>query len=157
MIWRYMSTEKLVLFIVQFSCSVMSNSLRPHGPQHNRPPCPSPTPRVYSNSCPLSQWCHPTTSSFVILFSSRLQSSLASGSFQMTQFFTSDGQSTGVSALASVLPMDIQDWFSYDWLVASPCSPKDFLESSPTPQFKNINSSAHSFLYSPTLTYIRDY
>ena len=89
----------------------MSNSLQPHGLQHARPPCPSPTPRVYSNSCPLSRWYHPTISSSVIPFSSWLQSCLASGSFPMSQFFTSGGQSIGVSALASVLPMNIQDWF----------------------------------------------
>ena len=76
-----------------------------------QPPCPSPTPRVYSNSCPLSRWCHPTTASSVIPFSSHLQSFPASGSFQMSQFFTSGGQSVGVSASASVLPMNIQDWF----------------------------------------------
>ena len=89
----------------------MSDSLWPHGLQHARPPCPSPTPRVYSNSCPLSQWCHPTISSFVIPFSSCLQSLPASGSFQMSQFFTSGGQSIGVSASASVHPMNIQGWF----------------------------------------------
>ena len=97
--------------LVQFSHSVMSDSLRPHGLQHARPPCPSTTPRVYSNSCPLSQWCNPTISSFVITFSSCLQSFPASGSFQMSQLFTSGGQSIGVSASASVLPMNIQDWF----------------------------------------------
>ena len=96
---------------VQFSRSVASNSLRPHGLQHARPPCPSPTPRVYSNSCPLSQWCHPTISSSVVPFSFHLQSFPTSGSFQMRQFFESGGQSTGVSASASVLPMNIQDWF----------------------------------------------
>ena len=99
------------LHSVQFSLSVASNSLQPHGLQHARPPCPSPTPGVYSNSCPLSRWCHPTTSSSVIPFSSHLQSFPASGSFQMNQFFTSGGQSIGVSASASVLPMNIQDWF----------------------------------------------
>ena len=95
---------------VQFSCSFMSNSLRPHGLQRNRPPCPSPTPRVYSNSCPLSWWCHPTISSSVVPFS-RLQSLPASGSFQMSQFCASGGQSIGVSASTSVLPMNIEDWF----------------------------------------------
>ena len=100
---------------VQFSCSVMSDSLRPHGLQHARLPCPSPTPRAYSNSCPLSRWCHPTISSSVIPFSSRFQSFPTSGSFQMSQFFASGGQSTGVSALASVLPMNIQDWFPLGW------------------------------------------
>ena len=100
---------------VQFSCSVMSNSLRLHGLQHSRPPCPSPTPGVYSNSCPLSQWCHPTISSSVVPFSSCLQSFPASGSFPMSQFFTSGGQSIGVSASTSVLPMNIQDWFTLEW------------------------------------------
>ena len=100
---------------VQFSCSVMSNSLRPHGLQHARLPCPSPTLGVYSNSCPFSQWCHPTISSSLIPFSSCLQSFPASGSFPMSQFFASGGWSTGVSALASVLPMNIQDWFPLGW------------------------------------------
>ena len=95
---------------VQFSLSVISDSLRPHGLQHTRPPCPSPTPRVYSNSCALSQWCHPTISSSVIPFSSCLQSFSASGSFQMSQFFASGGQSIGVSASASVLPVNTQDF-----------------------------------------------
>ena len=100
---------------LQFSCSVMSNSLRPHGLQHARLPCPSPTPRAYSNSCPLSQWCHPTISSSVIPFSSCLQSFPASGSFPVSQFFASGGQSIGVSALASVLLMNIQGWFPLGW------------------------------------------
>ena len=89
----------------------MSDSLQPHELQHARPPCPSPTPRVYSNSCPLSRWCHPTISSSVIPFSSHLQSFPASGPFQMSQLFASGVQSIGVSDLASVLPMNIQDWF----------------------------------------------
>ena len=88
-------------------------TLQPNGPQHARPPCPSPTPRAYSNSCPLSRWCHPTISSSVISFSSCLQSCPASGSFPVSQFFTSDGQSIGVSALVSVLPVNIQDWFPW--------------------------------------------
>ena len=100
---------------VQFSCSVMSDSLWLHGLQHTRPPCPSPTPRVYPNSCPLSRWCHSTISSSVIPFSSCLQSFPASGSFQMSQFFTSGGQSIGVSASASLLPMNIQDWLPLGW------------------------------------------
>ena len=102
-------------YSVQFSPSVVSNSLTPHGPQHARLLCPSPTPRAYSNSCPLSRWCHPTISSSVIPFSCHLQSLLASRSFQMSQFFTSGGQSIGVSASASVLPMNIQDWFPLGW------------------------------------------
>ena len=96
---------------VQFSRSVMSNSLRPHGLQHTRLPCTSPTSGVYSNSCPLSQWCHTTIWSSVVPFSSCLQSFPTSGSFQTSQFFTSGGQSIGVSASASVFPMNIQDWF----------------------------------------------
>ena len=96
---------------VQFSHAVMSDSLRPHGLQHTRPNCPSPISRACSNSCPLSQWCHPTISSFVVPFSSCFQSSPASGSFPMSQFFASGSQSTGVSALASVFPMNIQGWF----------------------------------------------
>ena len=97
------------------SVTVISDSLRPHGLQHTRLPCPSPTPEAYSNSCPLSQWCHPTISSSVIPFSSRLQSFPASGSFLVSQFFTSGGQIIRVSASASVLPMNIQDWFPLGW------------------------------------------
>ena len=100
---------------VQFSHSVMSDSLWPHGLQHGRPPCPSPTLGAYSNSCLLSRWCHQTISSSVIPFSSCLQSCPASRSFQMSQFFTSGGQSIGVSASASVLPINIQDWFPLGW------------------------------------------
>ena len=104
------------LFVLsQFSRSGVSDSLHTHGLQHARPPCPSPTPGVYSNSCPLSPWCHPTISSSVVPFSSCLQSFPASGSFQMSQFFASGGQSIGVSASASVLPMYIQDWFPLGW------------------------------------------
>ena len=100
---------------VQFSRSVASDSLQPQGLQHGRPPCPSPTPRVYSNSCPSSRWCHPTISSSVVPFSSCSQSFPASGSFQMSQLFTSGSQSIGVSASAPVLPMNIQDWFPLGW------------------------------------------
>ena len=99
----------------QFSRSVVSNFLRLHGLQHARPPCPSPTPGVYSDSCPLSQWCHPTISSSVIPFSSHPQSFPASGSFQMSQLFTSSGQSVGVLASASVLPMNIEDLLPLRW------------------------------------------
>ena len=98
---------------VQFSHSIVSDSLRPHGLQHVQLPCPSSTPRAYSNWCPLSWWCHPTGSSSVVPFSSRLQS--FPGSFQMSQFFLSGGQSIGISASASVLPMNIQDWFPLGW------------------------------------------
>ena len=114
-LWTFQRTPFfLFLSSVQFSHSVMSDSVQPHGLQHTRPPCPSSTPRVYSNSCPLSQWCHPAISSSVIPFS-HLQSFPASGSFQMSQFFTSGGQSIGVSASASVLPMNIQGWFPLEW------------------------------------------
>ena len=125
-------------------------------PQFSLVPCPSPTPGAYSNSCPLSQWCHPTTSSSVVPFSSRLQSSPASGSFPMSQFFTSGGQSIGASASASVLSVNIQVQFPLNSLAGSPCSPRDSQESSPTPQFKSINPLVLSFLYSPTLTSIHE-
>ena len=98
---------------VQVSCLVVSSSLWPHGLQHARLPCPSPTPRACSDSCPSSWWCYPTISSFVIPFSSRFQFFPASGSFLVSQFFESDGQSIGASASASVLPMNIQDWFPF--------------------------------------------
>ena len=101
---------------VQFSHSVVSSSLWPHGLQHTRLPCPYPTPGVYSNSCPLSQWCHPTISSSVVLFSSHLKPFPASGPFQMSQFITSGGQNSGGSASASVLPRNIQDWFPWGLL-----------------------------------------
>ena len=138
----------------------MSNSLWPHGLQHARLPCPPPTPRACSNSCPLSQWCHPAISSSVIPFSSCLQSFPASGSFQMSQLFASGGQSTGVSASASVLSMNIQDRFPLGltgWISSQPVPPRDSQESSPTPHFKSISSSELSFLYSPTLTSIHDH
>ena len=100
---------------VQFSHSVVSDSLWPHELQHARPPCPSPTPGVYSNSCPSSRWCHPAISSSVVPFSFRLQSFLVSRSFPMSQLFARGGQSIGVSALALVLPMNTQDWFPLGW------------------------------------------
>ena len=100
---------------VQFSRSVVSDSLRPHESQHTRSPCPSQTPGVYSNSCPSSRWCHPAISSSVISFSSCPQSLPASGSFPVSQLFALGGRSIGVSASASVLPMNTQDWFSLEW------------------------------------------
>ena len=105
----------------------------------------------------LSRWCHPTISSSVVPFSSRLQSFPASGSFPMNRFFTSGGQSVGVSASASVLPVNIQDWFPLGLTGWSPCSPRDSQESSPAPQLKSLSSSVLSFLYGPTLTSIHDY
>ena len=148
-------------YLVQFSSSVVSDSLRPHGLQYTRPPCPSPTPRVYSNSCPLSWWCHPTISSSVICFSSCPQSFPSSGSFQMSQFFTSSGQSIGVSALASVLPKNTQDWSPLGWTGWISLQSKGLSRV-----FSNTTIQKHqffgaqlelSFLYSPTLTSIHDY
>ena len=113
--WVSDSDLKAVTSSVQFSCSVVSNSLWPHRLQHTRLPCLSSTPRAYSNSCPLSWWWHPIISSSVIPFSSHLQSFPALGSFQMSQLFASGGQSIGVSASASLLPMTIQDWSPLRW------------------------------------------
>ena len=109
------AAKSLQFSSVQFSHSVMSNSLRPHESQHARPPCPSPTPRVHPNSCPLSQWCHPAISSSVVLFSSCPQSLQASGSFPMSQLFTWGGQNIEVSVSASVFPMNTQDWSPSEW------------------------------------------
>ena len=123
---------------VQFSHSIMSDSLQPHEPQHARPPCPSPTPGVHSNSRPSSRWCHPTISSSVVPFSSCPQSLPASGSFQMSQLFTWGDQSIGVSASASFLPKNTQDWSPLGWTCWISLQSKDSQESSPTPQFKSI-------------------
>ena len=142
---------------VQFSHSVVSDSLQPHESQHARPPCPSPTPRDHPDSRPSSQWCHPAISSSFVPFSSCPQSLPASESFPMSQLFTWGGQSTGVSALASFLPKKSQGWLLQNGLVGYPCSPRDSQESFPTPQFKSINCSALSFLHSPTLTSIHDH
>ena len=114
--WTFHRFDNYSLFSsFQFRCSVVFNYLQPNGLQHARPPCPLPTPRLYSNSCPLSRWWHSAISSSVVPFSSRLQSFPASGSFQMSQFFTSGSPSIGVSASASVLPMNIQDRFPLGW------------------------------------------
>ena len=141
--------------LVQFSCSVVSDSLRPHELQHTRPPCPSPTPGVHPNSSALSRWCHLAISSSVVPFSSWPLSLPASGSFPMSQLFTRGGQSTGVSASASFQRTPRTDL--QNGLVGSPCSPRDSQESSPTPQFKSISSLALSFLHSLTLTSIHDH
>ena len=124
----------------------MFDSLWPHGLQHTRLPCPSSTPRVYSNSCPLSRWCHPTISSCVVPFFSCLQSFPASGSFQMSQHFTSGGQSIGVSVSASVFPVTIQDWWWTGWISLLSKGLSSLLQH----YSSCINSSALSFLYSPT-------
>ena len=134
--------------------SVVSDSLWPRGLQHARPPCSSPTPKAYSNSCPSSGWCHPTVSSFVVPFSSRLQSFPASGSFQMSQFFTTGDPSIGASA--SVLPMNIQDWFPLEWTSWISLQSKGLSRVFSNTTVQKHNSSALSFLYSPTLTSVHD-
>ena len=145
---------------VQFSHSVVSDSLWSHGLQHARLPCPSPFPRVCSNSCPLSWWCHPTIPSLVwmnvILFSC-LQSSPAWGSFPMSQLFASGGQSIGALASASVLPMNIQGWFPLGLTFLISLQSKGLSRVFSNTQFKSINSLLFSFLYGPTLTFIHDY
>ena len=131
---------------VPFSCSVGSDSLRPHELQHANSACPSPAHGAYPNSCSLSQWCHPTISSSVVPFYSCLQSAPASGSFHVSQLLASDGQNIGVSASASVLPTNIQDWFPLGWTGWISLLCKGLSESSPTPEFKSINFLALSFL-----------
>ena len=125
--------------------------------QHTKPPCPSPTPGIYPNPCPLSWWCHPTISSSVVPFSFCPQSFPALGSFQMSPLFTSGGQSTGVSVSTSVLPMNTQDWSPLGWTGWISLQSKGLSRVFSRPQFKSINSSVLSFLYSPTLTSIHDY
>ena len=126
---------------VQFSGSLMSNSLQPHGLQHTRPPCPSPTPRVYSNSCPLNWWCHAPS---VVPFSC-LQSFPASVYFQMSQLFTSGGKSIGISASTSILLKNTQDWSPLEWTGWISLQAKGLSKVSPTPQFKNINFWSSAF------------
>ena len=142
---------------IQFSHSVMSDSLWPHGLQHTRPPCPSPTPRAYSNSHPSSRWCHPTISSSVVPFTSRLWSFPASGSFLRSQLISSGGQNIGVSASASILPINTQDWSPLGWTGRIYLQSKGLSRVFSNTRFESINSSALSFLYSPTLTSIHDY
>ena len=141
---------------VKISHSFVFNSLWPHGLQHARPPWPTPTPGVYSNSCPLSWWFPPTISSSVVLFSC-LQSLPASGSFQMSHFFTSGGQRIGVSASASVLPMNIQDWSPLEWTGWISLQSKGLSRVFSSTTVQKHQSSAFSVLYSPTLTSIHDY
>ena len=150
--WFWAATAKLIFWFpsaykssVQFSHSVLSDSLEPHELQHARPPCPSPAPGVHSDSRPLSQWCHPAVSSSIVPFSSCPQSLPASESFPMSQLFAWGGQSTGVSALASFLPEKSQGWSPSEWT------------SWISLQSKSINSSALCLLHSPTLTSIHDY
>ena len=153
--YKDFKVEEISVGSVQFS-SVQSQSCptlcNPTNHNTPRPPCPSTPPGVHSNSGSSSWWCHPGISSSVIPFSSCLQSLPASKSFPMSQLFTWGGQSTGVSALTSFLPKNTQSDLFQNGLVGSPCSPRESQESSPTPQFKSINSSALSFLHRPTLT-----
>ena len=146
---RKTRTEICKKKFIQFSCSVMSDSLQPRFLQHFRLPCPSPTPGACSNSCPSSWWCHPTISSSIIPFSSCLQSFPPLGSFQMSQFFTSGGQSIGVSVSASVLQVNIQDWFPLGWTglisLQSKGLSRVFSNTTVQKQF-----SALGLLYSPT-------
>ena len=151
--WSDLAAAASVSSVVQSGPAQSCLTLKPHGLQHARPPCLSPTPRACSNSCPSSWWCYPTISSSVVPWSSCPQSFPASGSFQRSQFFASDGQSIGASALASFQRTPRTDLL-YNGLVGSPCSPWDSQESSSTPQFKSINSLVLSFLHSPTLTSI---
>ena len=144
-------------FLNSHCCPVTKSCLtqQPHELQHTGLPRPSLSPRVCSNSCPLSWWCHLTILSSVVPFSSHLQSFPISGSFPMSQVIVSGGQS--IEASASVLPMNIQDWFPLGWTGWISLQSKGLSKSSPTPQFKSINSSVLSFLYSTTVTSIRDY
>ena len=141
---------------VQFSHSIVSDSLRSNGLQHARHPCPTPTPATYSSSCPSSWWCHPTISSSVFPFSC-LQSFPGSGSFPMNKFFTSGGQSIGVSDSASVLPMNIEDWFPLGWTGWISLQSKWLSRVFSNTTVQKHHSLALSFLYSPTLTSIHDY
>ena len=135
---------------VQFSHSVVSDFLRPHELQHTRPPCPLPTPRVHANPCPLCRWCHPTISSSVIPFSSCPQSFQTSGSFKWVNSLHQVAKVLSFSF--NISPSNEHPGLISFRMQGSPCSPRDFQESFPTPQFKSINSSALSFLYTPTLT-----
>ena len=147
---------RIYVVMVVFSHSVMSDSLRPHELQHAWLPCPSLSSRICSNSCPLSWWCHPTISSSVTPFSSCLQSFPALGSFLVSQLFASGGQGIGASASSSVLPMNIQGWFSLGWTGFIPLS-KALSRVFSIPQFEVTNSLALSLLYCPALTSIHDY
>ena len=143
--------------VSQFSHLVVSDSLKPHGLQHARHPYPSPTLRVYSNSCPLGLWCHLTISAPVVPFSSHPQSFQASGSFQISQFFTSGSQSIGVSASTSVLPMNIQDWFLLEWTGWISLQSKGLSRVFSSTTVQKHQFLALSLLEGSTLTSIHDY
>ena len=156
--WTQIYTQTHTRFIsFQFSHSVVSDSLGPHELKHARPPCPSLTPGVHSNSCPSSRWCHPAISSSGVPFSSCPQSLPASGSFPMSQLFTWGGQSPGVSALASVFPNNTQHWSPLEWTGWISLQSKGLSRVFSNTTVQIINSSALSFLHSPTLTSIHDH
>ena len=142
---------------VQFSLSVVSDSLRPHESQHARPPCPSPTPGVHSDSRPSSKWCHPAILSFVIPFSSCPQSLPASESFPMSQLFAWGGQSIGVSVLTSVLPKNTQDWSPLEWTGWISLQSKGLSRVFSNTTVRKHHASVLSFLHSPTFKSIHDY
>ena len=142
---------------VQFSCSVLSDSLWPHESKHTRPPCPSPTPGVYPYSCSLSRWCHPGISSSVVPFSSCPQSLPASGSFPMSQLFTWGSQSTGVSASASFPPKKSQGWSPSEWTGWISLQSKGFSRVFCNTAVQKHQFFGTQFLYRPTLTSIHDY
>ena len=147
----------MIISSVQFSHSVVSDSLRLHESQHARPPCPSPTAGVYPNPCPSSRWCHAAISSSVVPFSSCPQSFPASGSFQRVSSSHQVAKVLEFQLYHQSLQWTPRTDLLEDGLLGSPCSPRDSQESSPTPQFKSISSSAIGFLYSPTLTSIHDH
>ena len=153
--WRYL--PKAMLSSVQFSCSIVSDSLWPHELLQARPPCPSPTPGVHPNPCPLSRWCHSTISSSIVPFSSCPQSFSASRSFPMIQLFASGGQSIRVSASTSVLPMHNQDWSPLGWTGWISLQSKGLSRVFPNTTVQKHHSSVLSFLYSPTLTSTHDH
>ena len=146
-----------VSYINQFSCSVMSDSLRPHEPQHARPPCPSPTPRVHPNPGPSSRWCHPTITSSVVPFASCPQSFPASGSFPMSQLFASGGQSIGVSASTSDLPMNTQDWSPLGWTGWISLQSKGLSRVFTNARVQKHQVFGAQLFFIPTLTSIHDH
>ena len=148
-----MTTAALLLI----SCWIVSDSLWPHRLQHTRFSCPSLSPGICSSSCPLSWWCYLTISSSATLFAFCLKFFTASRFFSMSWLFTSGVQSIGASALATILPVNIQVDFPWDWLVWSPCSPRDSQQSFAAPLFESINSSAFSLFYGPTITFVHEH
>ena len=156
---KYLNTQRkyFIFSSFLFSRSVVFDHVWPHEPQHPRLPCPTPTPGAYPHSCLLSQWCHPTISSFAIPFFSCPQYFPASESFQVSQLFTSDGQNTGISASTSVLPMNTQDWSPLAWTGWISLQSKELSRVFSNSTVQNVNSLALTFLYTPTLTSIQDY